>query len=170
MLLLAAIVYGIMTGRKPEAPILTFDQQAHQQESTTELASLPPATQAEFDAAMQTLRAGNFEQGKTRILAFIAQHPQSSQAELGYLALADTYRQRQNDPDEALVYYQKLLEEYPQSTSKGLVHLKMGFAYEDMEDRSNAEAMYRLVLQEHGSQSRLGQLATQRLHAFSDEP
>lgn len=166
----AALFYGFISTQTSQTTFLTFDQQARQQEALSAQPTLSPEIHAEFDAAMQALRSGDFEQGKAQMLAFIEQHPQTAEAEAGYLALADTSRQRQHDPDAALIYYQMLLEQYPQSSSKGLVHLKMGFAYEDMEDSANAKAMYRLVLEQHGRQSRLGQLANQRLNALTPEP
>jgi TolA-binding protein len=167
VLLGVALFYGFLSTQISQTTFLTFDQQARQQDALPDQPTLSPEIQAEFDAAMQALRSGDFAQGKAQTLAFIEQHPQTAEAEAGYLALADTSRQRQHDPDIALIYYQTLLEQYPQSSSKGLVQLKMGFAYEDMEDSVNAEAMYRLVLDQHGSQSRLGQLANQRLHALT---
>ena len=166
-----AIAYAIITNTASQQPILTFEQQARQQNpSSSRQQALSPEIQAEFNAVMQALRAGDFEQAKTEMLAFIAQHPTSPHAESGYMALADTSRQRQNDPDQALVYYQKLLEQFPRSPNVGLGQLKMGFAYEDLEDFANAEAMYRLVLDQHGSQSRIGQLAAQRLNALTEAP
>ncbi len=165
-----AIGYTIITNTTPQPTILTFEQQARQQSASSNQQPLSPEIQAEFDAAMQALRAGDFEQAKVEMLAFITQYPQSPYAESGYMALADTSRQRQNDPDQALVYYQTLLDQFPQSINAGLGQLKMGFAYEDLEDFANAEAMYRLVLDQHGSQSRIGQLAAQRLNALTGSP
>ena len=165
-----AIGYAIITNTTPQPTILTFEQQARQQNASSGQQALSPELQAEFDAVMQALRVGDFEQAKIDMLAFIAQHPISTHAESGYMALADTSRQRQNDPDQALVYYQTLLEQFPRSPNVGLGQLKMGFAYEDLEDSANAEAMYRLVLGQHGSQSRIGQLAAQRLNALTESP
>ncbi len=162
-----AMGYRIVANRTSQTPLLTFDQQARQQDASSVQSAIPPQAQTEFDDAMQGLRSGNFEQAQTQLLAFIAQYSQSPQAEAGYMALADTSRQRQNDPDQALVYYQKLLDDFPNSLNAGLVQLKMGFAYEDLEDFVSAEAMYRLVLDQHGSQSRIGQLAAQRLNALT---
>ena len=124
--------------------------------------------QAQFDEALQELRFGEFEQGKAQLLNVIQNYPNTSQAEDAYVAIADTYRQRQNNPDEALRYYQIFTEEYPESSRVGLVQLKMGFSYEDMEDLSSAEEMYRLVLKRHGEKSRLGQLANERLQSLKE--
>ena len=97
---------------------------------------------------------------------FVQTYPNTSQAEDAYITIADTYRQRQNNPDEALKYYQLFTEKYPESQRIGHVQLKMGFSYEDMEDTSSAEDMYRLVLNRHGEKSRLGQLAKERLQSL----
>jgi len=77
--------------------------------------------------------------------------------------LADTYRQKQDDPDQAVHYYQLFAERYPQSEQLGLVLLKMGYTYEDMQDTTHAKEMYRLLIERQGKTSRLGQLANNRL-------
>ena len=115
---------------------------------------------------MQELRFGEFERGKTQMLDFVQTYPNTSQAEDVYIAIADTYRQRQNNPDEALRYYQIFTEKYPESSRIGLVQLKMGFSYEDMEDTDGAKDMYRLVISRFGEKSRLGQLAEERLRSL----
>ena len=148
-------------------PPATFNQQAAA--GTTEAGSgkeISSALQTQFDDGAQQLRFGAFEQGKTQLLALIRQHPDAPQAEDAYLAIAETYRQRQNNPAEALKYYQTFLEKYPQSPRAGLAQLKMGFTHEDLEDGSSAAEMYRLILKQHGAKSRLGQLASERLAAL----
>lgn len=171
VIVLIGVAWFQNNSRTRSADLLTFDQQTSPDNPQTRAARVEQQQrQAQFDAALQTLRTGNFEQGKTELLAFIRSYSSVPEAEEAYIALADTYRQRQQNPDEALIYYQTMLNEYPQSPRAGLVHLKMGFAYEDLDDLTNAEQMYRLVIQREGEQSRVGQLANERLQQLKARP
>ena len=155
---------------KTPTAITTFDQQTAVESSESGLSKeLLQEIQTQFDETVHELRFGEFEQGKAQLLNLIQNYPNTSQAEDACIAIADTYRQRQNNPDEALKYYQIFTEKYPESSRVGLILLKMGFSYEDMEDTGSAEEMYRLVLSRHGEKSRLGQLANERLRALNVE-
>ena len=66
-------------------------------------------------------------------------------------------------------YYQLFTETYPESPQVGLAQLRMGFAYEDMEDVVNAKEMYRLLIKHRGEKSRLGQLANERLSHLQED-
>lgn len=168
LLVLVVIAFWYsMASQKPETIPLTFDQQAAGEAALSELSNEEAQQmQTAFDEGMQALRFGDIEQGKSQLLAFIQTYPATPQAEDAYIAIADTCRQRQNNPDEALKYYQLFLNQYPQSLQTGLVQLKMGFAYEDLEDISSAQTLYQLVLHNHGKESRVGQLANERLQAL----
>ena len=78
-------------------------------------AELEAQVQAQFDAAAHALRFEDFEQGKQTLLDLIEQYPDSSYARDAYILLADMYRQRQNNPDEAIKQYQAFLDAYPDS-------------------------------------------------------
>jgi TolA-binding protein len=161
-----AFWYTVSSEESPPT-ITTFDQQATVDSSESGLSKETlQMIQNQFDDALQELRFGDFEQGKTLLLSLIQSYPNTAQAQDASIAIADTYRQRQNHPDEALKYYQTFTTQYPDSPRVGLVLLKMGFTYEDMEDIDSAEAMYHLVLSRHGEKSRLGQLANERLQAL----
>lgn len=170
ILLLFGLAFGLwytISPEKPPPPIATFDQQAAGESPEPGLSKETlQEIQTQFDDAMQKLRFGEFEQGKTQLLEFIQTYPNTSQAEDAYIAIADTYRQRQDNPDEALKYYQTFTEKYPESSRIGLVQLKMGFSYEDLEDTGSAADMYRLILSRYGEKSRLGQLAEERLRSL----
>ncbi|MBD3308570.1 tetratricopeptide repeat protein [candidate division KSB3 bacterium] len=156
--------YTLATDQTPPS-LQTFDAQMQETSSLVSGESSPPhpQLQAEFETALQAVRLGNFDQGEAHLLELITAYPHSPQAQQAYLTLADTYRQRQNNPDEALKYYQRFLETYPHSRQAGLAQLKMGFCYEDMEDFSSAQDIYRLLLSQTAPHSRLSQLARARL-------
>ena len=167
-LLLLCIVfsvgYVVSSPKDTSAPITTFKDQAQEKSSAMRLSEeFEQEVQTQFDAASQELRLGEFEQGKAQLLALIDTYPTSPYAENAYILLADTYRLRMDNPDEALKYYQTFLEKYPESLQLGLTQLKMGFSYEDMGDIPNAQTTYRLVLSRYGERSRIGQLAGERL-------
>ncbi len=123
--------------------------------------------QTRLEKGQQEIRMGNFNRGESELREIMVKYSETSQAEEAYLALAEAYRYRSQKPDQALQLYQAFLEKYPHSSRTGLVLLKMGFCYEDMEDRGNAVAMYQLVIQRNGERSRLGQLATERLKTLT---
>jgi tetratricopeptide (TPR) repeat protein len=164
--LILAFWYVVGSQEKPPA-LTTFDQQFETDASKSGLSKGElEKLQAQFDAALRELRLGKFEQGKAELLTLIEKHPTIPQAEDALIAIADTYRQRQNNPDQALKSYQTFTEQYPNSSQTGLVLLKMGFTYEDMEDAARAAEMYRLVVSRYGEKNRIGQLASERLQAL----
>ncbi len=155
-------IWYVRTSEESPPPVSTFDDQTQD----TEQGQPSPEQlqiQTQFDAAAHELRFGQFEQGKAQLIDMLNTSPDSSYNQNVYLLLADTYRQRLDNPDEALRYYHMFTEQFPESQHTGLVRLKMGFTYEDMEDTTNAAEMYRLLIQHKGKQSRLGQLASERL-------
>ncbi len=155
-----AVWYALASDQEPP-PFTTFDNpQIEQQEEPDERQI---QIRDQFDKAVHSLRFEDFEQGKQQVFELLEQHPQSPLAADARLILADMYRQRQNNPDEAIKHYQLFLNQHPQSLQAGLVLLKMGYAYEDLQDLLNAEETYRLLIEQHGAKSRLGQLAQERL-------
>lgn len=157
-------VWYVLASDQESPPLTTFDNPQAEQRGEADLPDeLQAQIQAQFDKAVHALRFGDFEQGKQELLALMEQHPQSSLAGDAYLILADMYRQRQNNPDEAIKHYQLFLNRYPQSSQVGIVLLKMGYAYEDLQDALNAKETYRLLIARQGVKSRLGQLAQERL-------
>ena len=144
--------------------LLTFQNQEQiDSPEARQARRLDEEMQTEFDAASQELRFGDFERGKTQLFTLAESSPQSTHAENAYVLIADTARLRRNDPDLALHTYQTFLEKWPESSKAGLVQLKMGFSYEDLQDFSSAESAYRLLIANAGEKSRLGQLARERL-------
>ncbi|PIE33664.1 hypothetical protein CSA56_11165 [candidate division KSB3 bacterium] len=161
--LLLSVGY-VLSSEKAEPPPLTFQEQRQGRSEEQRLAEeVDREIQEQFDAAAQEIRSGKFDIGKIQLLELATAHPQSLHAENAYILLADTYRLRQDQPDEALHYYQRFLELYPESRQIGLTQLKMGFSYEDLGDTSNAQTTYRLIIDRDGEKSRVGQLALDRL-------
>jgi TolA-binding protein len=125
--------------------------------------------QTQLEKGQQEIRIGHFNRGESELREIMVKYPETPQAEEAYLAIAEAYRYRSQKPDQALQLYQAFLEKYPHSSRTGLVLLKMGFCYEDMEDRGNAVTMYRSVIQRNGEKSRLGQLAAERLKTLTKD-
>jgi TolA-binding protein len=167
LLVLGAAFWYVVFASDTQPTLQTFDQQAAGDAADASRSEeAQQYLQTQFDAALQQLHFEDFEQGKTRLLELSQQYPATSQARTTYIAIADAYRQRQHNADEALRYYQRFLDEYPDSPDAGLVQLKMGFAYEDLQDGDSAAALYRLIRTQYGDKSRLGQLAQARLQAL----
>lgn len=163
-------VWYVLASEQETPPPATFDNvQTQQQREPGMSDELAAQVQAQFDDAFHALRFGDFEQGKQGLLDLIEQYPDSSYAREGYMLLADLSRQRQNNPDEAIKYYQAFLDVYPDNAQTGIVMLKMGYAYEDLQDPINAKEMYRLLIESQGTKSRLGQLAQGRLATLSTQ-
>ncbi len=168
ILLTGGIWYARSTSEVAPPP-QTFNQQARNKTGETPYPTeQQQKVRTQFETAAQHLRTGPVEEGEAQLLAFLKAHPDSPYAEDAYLLLAETARQRQNDPEKALAYYQEFLEQYPESQHRGLVRLKMGFTYEEQGDTANAREMYRLLLHQKGTYSRLGQLASDRLSSLQN--
>lgn len=172
LLLVLASSIGFVTFSKDESPeaLQTFREQNLKDSPEARQARIQnEKTQADFDAASQELRFGDFERGKAQLFHLVESSPKSIYAENAYVLIADTARLRKHDPDLALQTYQAFLEKWPESSQAGLVQLKMGFSYEDLEDFSNAESAYRLLIANAGEKSRLGQLARERLLRLKEQ-
>lgn len=122
--------------------------------------------QTQLNKGQQEIRVGDFSKGEFELREVISKYPETPQAQEAHLIIAEAYRHRNQMPDRSLQLYQTFLEKYPNGPQTGLVLLKMGFCYEDMEEKGNAIAMYKLVLQRNGEKSRIGQLAMERLKAL----
>ena len=164
IVLASTIGFVAFSKDKSSEELLTFrEQELKNSPEARHARRLDEEMQTEFDAAAQELRFGDFDIGKAQLLKLAESAPQSIHAENAYVLLADTARLRKHDPDLALQTYQVFLEKWPESSKAGLIQLKMGFSYEDLEDFSSAEAAYRLLISKVGESSRLGQLARERL-------
>ncbi|MCP4397826.1 MAG: hypothetical protein GY801_11075 [bacterium] len=164
IVLASSIGFVAFSKDEPSEELLTFrEQEQIDSPEAREDRRRDEEMQTKFDAAAQELRFGNFESGKIRLFELAESSLQSVHAENAYVLIADTARLRKSDQALALQTYQTFLEKWPESPKAGLVQLKMGFSYEDLEDFSSAETAYRLLIANVGEKSRLGQLARERL-------
>jgi len=160
-------VWYVQTSDQAPPPLSTFDNPQVEQRAAPD--ELQAQLREQFEKAVHSLRFEDFDQGRQQVLDLLNQHPQSSLAADARLILADMYRQRQNNPDEAIKHYQFFLDHHPQSSQAGIVTLKMGYAYEDLQDVLNAKEMYRILIDQQGAKSRLGQLAQERLSRLTSQ-
>ncbi len=164
--LLAAAVGYTLLSEKRQPEIETFAQQEKQE--SPEVKAAREEIQTKYDAAAYELRFGTFEHGKRAIVELLQKYPTGQHAEDAYVLLGDVYRQRQRDADEALKYYQLAIEKFPAAAHVGMTQIKMGFAYEELDDIAQAKELYRLIVSQYRETSRVGQLARERLARLED--
>ena len=159
--LAAAIIAYTLFPKDGQSDIETFAQQ--ERHESPEIKAIREDIEARYDAAAYQLRFGTFEDGKRAMLKLVQEYPTGQHAEDAYVLLGDVYRQRQRDPNQALQYYQLAIEKFPAGSEVGMTQIKMGFAYEDLQDMAQAKALYRMLVSRHSETSRVGQLARDRL-------
>lgn len=165
--LAAAIIAYTLFSKNGQPDIETFAQQ--ERHESPEIQAIREEIEARYDAAAYQLRFGTFDDGKRAMLNLVQEYPTGQHAEDAYVLLGDVYRQRQRDPNQALKYYQLAIEKFPSGSEVGMTQIKMGLAYEDLQDMAQAKALYRMLVSRHSETSRVGQLARDRLSSLEHE-
>jgi len=105
-----------------------------------------------YQAAMQTLRSGEYEQAITALEAFPETYPQSS-----YLAKVYYWQGEANyvleEFDLAMIAFQTVIDQYPKSSKVADASLKKGFSQDELEQFEAAQATLNSVVENYPNTS-----------------
>ena len=138
---------------------------------TGSAAALPPGDPAHeeerYRAAFELLRSGNYGEAATALRNFLAQYPESRQAENAQYWLAESsYVSR--DHDNALKEFALLIERHPTSPRIADALLKSGYIHYDTQNYPEARRHLTQVLRQHPD-STAARLAQQHLDRMERE-
>lgn len=119
---------------------------------------------AEYEAAFNSLRSGNFAQARQQFEQFLADYPEDDlSANARYWLGESFYAER--DFAAAIVQFQAVLDNHPDSNKHPDALLKIGFSHIEQGQQAEAERVLEQLVSEH-PQSTAASLATQRLQQF----
>lgn len=104
--------------------------------------------EAEYQAALQTLRNGEYETAAAALTAFPAQYPQSSYLPNAYYWQGEA-QYVLNDFDKAVVAFQTVIDRFPASNKVADATLKLGFSQQAQGNTDVAKATLTKVIQQY---------------------
>jgi tol-pal system protein YbgF len=125
--------------------------------------------EAAYQAALQTLRSGQYEQAAAALVAFPEQYPHSS-----YLPNAFYWQGEANyvlrNFDQAIVAFQTVIDRFPASSKVADAMLKQGFSQYELDQVDAAKATLTTVMQQYPntSASRLAKVRLDRIKQQSN--
>ncbi|MBE0439337.1 MAG: tol-pal system protein YbgF [Gammaproteobacteria bacterium] len=139
-------------------------------ESHSEQTGSPVAVEngeAAYQAALQTLRSGQYEQAVTALSAFPTRYPQSSFLPNAYYWQGEAnYVLRHFE--QAISNFQTVIDKFPASTKVADATLKLGFSQYELGQVNEAKATLNLVMKEYSNTS-AARLAKVRLDRINQE-
>lgn len=106
-------------------------------------AEMPVSDRSAYEQAKKTFDAGDMEAARIQFENFINTFPESSYAGNARFWIADSYYV-EKWYEKAILEYQKVLEQYPDSNKTAAARLKQGYAFAELGENANA----RLILNE----------------------
>ncbi len=106
-------------------------------------AAIPVSDQAAYEQAKKTFDDGDMEDARLQFENFINTFPKSDYAGNARFWIADSYYV-EKWYEKAILEYQKVLEQYPDSNKTAAARLKQGYAFAELGEKANA----RLILKE----------------------
>lgn len=146
----------------------TATEQTTESVESTNVANAPVAVEngeAAYQAALQTLRSGNYEEAVKALTSFPQQYPQSSYLPNAYYWQGEAnYVLRQFD--EAIKNFQKVITSYPGSSKVADATLKLGFSQYEKGAVEQAKATLNSVMTEfpNTSAARLAKVRLERMN------
>lgn len=133
--------------------------------------TLPVAVEngeAAYQAALQTLRSGQYEQAVTALEAFPAQYPQSSYLPNAYYWQGEANYVLRNF-DKAIIAFTKVVKDFPVSSKVADATLKLGFSQYENEQFDLAKTTLASVVRDYPNTSaaRLAQVRLDRINKES---
>ena len=118
-----------------------------------------PSPDQLYQGALAELRRGSSSTARSAFHEFIRLYPTHAQMPDALYQLAETFADL---PDSAAVYYQQVVDRYPQSSRASTSLYKMGALAERRQDRAGARRLYQQVIQQY-PRSQEASLARQKL-------
>ncbi len=135
---------------------------------TTDPQGVPVAVEngeAAYQAALQTLRSGQYEQAVVALDAFPAKYPHSSYLPNAYYWKGEAHYVLRNF-DQAIAAFTKVIKAFPQSSKVADATLKLGFSQYENGQFDEAKSTLTLVIKQYPNTSaaRLAQVRLDRMN------
>lgn len=104
--------------------------------------------QAEYDAALATLRAGKPEAARKRFESFLASWPKSDLAANARYWIGESLYNQDRFAD-AIISFRQVHQEHPKHDKAAAALLKMGMAYQKLGDAQNAKFYWEALLSDY---------------------
>lgn len=115
-------------------------------------ASLEPQTENEeqelYASAKKMFDEGDKANARNRFEEFIKKYPKSDNADNARFWIADSYYSEKWF-EKAILEYQKVLENYPNSNKLAAARLKQGYAFAELGEKANARLILNELLKKH---------------------
>jgi tol-pal system protein YbgF len=114
---------------------------------TVEAAPRGLTESALFDAALESCRGGQYKEAIAHFKYFLLSYPQSGLADNAQFWIGECYR-AQHKIEEAIVAYQRVIDDFPEGNKVPRAMLHQGFAYLKIGDKTNAKLVLRKLADE----------------------
>lgn len=109
-----------------------------------------------YQRAYNELRTRNYNQARDSFTLFLQRYPEGHYARLAQYWIAEaSYVQQQYQ--QAIIDYQRLLDNYPQTPKKAEAELKKAFSYYELGDKNKAQKNLRQLLVDYPKTTEAGQ-------------
>ena len=119
---------------------------------------------ADYEAAFNSLRSGNFAQARQQFEQFLTAYPDDDLTANARYWLGESFYAERNFTS-AIAQFQAVLDDYPDSNKHPDALLKIGFSHLEQGRQLEAERVLEQLVSEH-PQSTAASLAAQRLQQF----
>jgi tol-pal system protein YbgF len=154
---------GITPGGASQQPSSTPDQSAalNQQRGSR---SSPSTEQAVYDAAIDRLREGNYQQAIEGFQNFLKQHPESALAGNAQYWLGEAYYVNRDFAKSRQAFI-AMGTNYPDNSRLPDAMLKLGYVYEALDDKAKAREVLQKLVQTY-PRTQAASLAESRLQSL----
>ena len=132
----ALVVLQLLTSHPPVTHARVDETNSGREEPK---AALTCFTESElFDAALEYCRGGQYKKAIVHFKFFLIYYPQSGLADNAQFWIGECYR-AQHKNEEAILAYQRVMDDYPKGNKVPRAMLHQGFIYLKMDDTTNAK-------------------------------
>lgn len=124
-----------------------------------------PAGKAAYDKALALVLSGKTAEGRAALESFLAKHPGGSLEPNAQYWLGESYYHEKRFP-ESIVAFKKVHQEHPKHPKAAAALLKIGYAYDQLGDTSNARFYLDVLLQDY-PRSEPAPMARKRLDSLA---
>jgi tol-pal system protein YbgF len=108
-----------------------------------------------YDAAKKLFDDGDNENARIQFENFINKYPDSDNADNARFWIADSYYVEKWF-EKAILGYQKVLEDYPDSNKLPAARLKQGYAFAELGEKANARLILKELIKKHPNTNEAG--------------
>jgi len=157
----------VSTEQTDVTPSQTTEANTELEAATTSSPVAVENGEAAYQAALQTLRSGQYEEAVTALAAFPQSYPQSSYLPNAYYWQGEANYVLRNF-DAAIANFQTVIDKFPASTKVADATLKLGFSQYELGQVNEAKATLNSVMNEYSNTS-AARLAKVRLDRINQE-